>query len=88
MRSLPDLDFAEEVRPMSIYEILMVVLTVARLMFDNTRASQRLSLRSMSRHAPYGRASSSAWLIARANRKSRPDLQAETAFLKQLRWAG
>ena len=31
---MPDLDFAEEVRPMSIYEILMVVLTVARLVFD------------------------------------------------------
>ena len=31
---MPDLDFAEGVRPMSIYEILMVVLTVARLVFD------------------------------------------------------
>ena len=31
---MPDLDFAEGVGPMSIYEILMVVLTVARLVFD------------------------------------------------------
>ena len=31
---MPDLDFAEGVRPMSIYEILMVVLTVVRLVFD------------------------------------------------------
>ena len=31
---MPDLDFAEGVRPMSIYEILMVVLTVARLVLD------------------------------------------------------
>ena len=31
---MPDLDFAEGVRPMSIYEVLMVILTVARLVFD------------------------------------------------------